>query len=523
MAKHPTRLWIMVLLLGWAFDFLYWRQPAGTNFAIFVSLCVLGGFFLLLINGIKPSVKSLWLILPFVFFAIITIVRKEPVSLFLGYAFALVSLGVLAATYLGGRWMQYSLSDYFKKFFLLLGSVISRPLDFIIQIRKERAERGEAPRRPPIWPVVRGLAIALPIVIFFAALLVSADMVYSSKLQAFFELFDAGRIFEYTVRLFIILFWAYVLAGIYLHAAAQSQDEKLLGEDKPTIKPFLGFTETAIVLGSVIVLFLSFVIVQFQYFFGGRENIGIAGYTYSEYARSGFNELVAVAFFSLLLTLGLSTITKRENESQRRAYSGLSIAIVVLVMVILVSAYQRLNLAIDWHGFSRLRLYPRVFLIWVGILFVTVVVLEILRRERFIALAIVLASLGFALSLTLYNVDAAIVHRNVLRSAQGMHFNVNYLTSLTTDAVPALADEFMDPTLPTATREGVGAALLCFQHSRAIANASGANWRSFDFSGWAALWALYDVRDALQGYNVNTGRSPVRVRTPGNVLYDCAR
>ena len=97
------------------------------------------------------------------------------------------------------------------------------------------------------------------------------------------------------------------------------------------------------------------------------------------------------------------------------------------MIVILVSAYQRLSLAIDWHGFSRLRLYPRVFLIWVGLLFITVIVLEILRREQHFALAAVIACLGFAASLSVLNVDASIVRHNVDRALAGKHFNVNHM------------------------------------------------------------------------------------------------
>jgi hypothetical protein len=521
MTKYSNRLWAIVLVLGWIFDFLFWGKSVGVNFAIFISVSLLGGFYLLLINNKKPALKSLWLILPIVFFAIMTFSRQEPLTLFLAYTFTLFSMGILAATYLGGRWTQYSLSDYFYKFFQLLGSMIGLPISFFSQIRKEQIERGETKTRWPILSILRGLLIALPIVACFASLLASADLVFNQKLIEFLGVFNVGRISEYIIRFFIIIFWAYVLAGTFLHVAAKSQDEKLLGEDKPVIKPFMGFTESAIVLGSVIILFLLFVIVQFRYFFGGNLNIGVEGYTFSQYARRGFNELVIVAFCSLVMILGLSTITKRENNLQRRIYSGLSIAIVALVLVILVSAYQRLALAIDWHGFSRLRLYPQVFLVWVGILFVAVVVLEIFHQERYFAFAAVLASIGFAVSLSLFNVDDAIVRHNVLRASQGKHFNASYLATLSADAVPALADEFSDISLSVSVHEGIGAALLCHLHSNAIKDMSNNDWRSFNLSLWNAKNALESVKIQLEGYHVNTDRFPIRVRTPSNVLYEC--
>jgi hypothetical protein len=198
----------------------------------------------------------------------------------------------------------------------------------------------------------------------------------------------------------------------------------------------------------------------------------------------------------------------------------LGIALALLVMVILASAFQRLSLGIDWHGFSRLRLYPRVFLIWVGILFLAVVVLEVLRRERYFAFAAVLASIGFAVSLGLINIDAEIVKHNVFRAAQGRHFNVSYLASLSLDAVPALADQFRDPSLTPAIREGIGAALVCQLHSRAMQENLG-DWRSFNYSQWAATTALDGLKTELEGYRANPEKSPRRVKTPGNVVYEC--
>ena len=129
----------------------------------------------------------------------------------------------------------------------------------------------------------------------------------------------------------------------------------------------------------------------------------------------GFGELVTVAFFSLLLLLGLGAITRRENENQRRTFSGLGVGLLGLVIVMLIAAFQRLGLYEAAYGFSRLRTYTHVFMIWLGLLLVAVVILEVLRRERVIGLGMVLASLGFVISLSVLNVDAFIVKQNIQR------------------------------------------------------------------------------------------------------------
>ena len=269
MIKKSSHLLIIVLFLGLVFDFLFYRQYLGVNYAIFVAICLVCGFYILISNGLRPALNSLWLLIPLIFFTAMTFIRKEPLTLFLAVVFSLLSISLLVVTYRGGRWMQYNLLDYIEKYFYLGLSLIARPITYYMQIQKERPEQPKE-KKFPIMPILRGVLIAIPVVLFFTALLSSADVVFNQKLLDIFDQITLRTFFENLYRLFIIVFWAYLLAGLFLHAAAKSQDEKLGHDKKPVVKPFLGFTEAAIVLGSVIVLFTVFVVIQFQYFFGGQ-------------------------------------------------------------------------------------------------------------------------------------------------------------------------------------------------------------------------------------------------------------
>ena len=419
MTRHPNRLWITALVLGWVFDFLFWKKPTGINFAIYAGLCLLAGLLLLLSEGFRPDRRSLWLLLPLFFFAAITFLRREMLTAFLGYNLTLFALSLFAITYLGGRWVKFGVLDYLGKYVSLGIAMLERPFAFGQEARKLQAESGTT--RPPtrLWSVLRGLLIALPVVVVFAALLGSADAVFNRQLQKVVELFRLENLPEYIFRGVYILVGAWFIAGIFLYAASKSRDEKTGDGEKRVIAPFLGFTESSIVLGSVGLLFLAFVIIQFQYFFGGHANIRIDGFTYSEYARRGFGELVAVAFFTLLLLLGLGGVTRRETAAQRSAFSGLGAGLVAMVLVMLFSAYQRLVLYESAYGYSRLRTYTHVVLFWIALLLVVTILLEVLHQERRFAFAAVLAALGFAVSLSLLNVDAFIVRQNIAREAKG--------------------------------------------------------------------------------------------------------
>lgn len=529
MKTNLNRFWIIVILLGWAFDFLFWKKPLGINFAIFVILCLATGILLLHADGLRLAPGSGLLLLPIAFLAAMTFFRLEPMTVFLSIVMVLFLMGLFALTYASGEWTRYALLDYFFGFLRLFGSVIARPLGFATEKRRVSADQPPAGEKRPsqILPVVRGIVIALPILAIFASLLSAADPIFAKRFEDFINVFKIENLPEYIFRLVYILVLAYALAGVFLHAAQQS-DEKI--EEKTRISPFLGFTESAIVLGSVVILFVAFVTVQFQYFFGGHANISIAGYTYSDYARKGFGELVTVAFFSLLLLLGLGAITRRETENQRRTFSILGIGLVGLVIVMLVAAFQRLALYEAAYGFSRLRTYTHVFMIWLALLLVAVVILEVLHRERQVALAMVLASLGFVISLSALNVDAFIVKQNVQREiraaadktfAQGRaDLDAQYFLDLSDDAVPPLVAAFHTKSLPVAVKEKVGAALACKQYEREHAE-NKIPWQGFHFSRWNAEAAFRQVEKELNAYEINDVEAPRTVETPGGEEFSC--
>jgi len=522
MQKQPARLWIMALFLGWCFDFLFYKHAPGLSFAIYALLTLAGGFVLLWLDGLRPA-RSTLLLIPFIlFFSAITIIRMEPLSAFLAHAFTLFLMAGLAVTYRGGQWLRYSLADYFARGLDLFGSLGIRTFTFAAGQRRSQSEPG-AVRKPAsrLWPVVRGLALAIPVVAFFAVLLASADLVFAQRLNDLTALFRLENMPEYIFRVTYILVLAYALAGVYLHAARRSTDEKLLGLEKPVVAPFFGFTEASIVLGSLVLLFAVFVVIQFQYFFGGQVNINLAGYTYAEYARKGFGELVAVAFFALLLFLGLTAITRRETPARQKIFSAFGLALLALVAVMLVSAYQRLVLYESAYGFTRLRTYTHIFMIWVAVLLAVVVLLDLFQRQRAFALAALLVSLGFALSLTLLNVDAFIFQRNLTRFEQGQTLDVGYLATISPDAVPAIVSAYETPGLKADTRDRLGALLACIQFQK-TSNHTDQAWQSFHLSNYWAGISMQRVAASIKPYQIDSSSWPITVTTPLNAKVDCS-
>ena len=112
MKTNPNRFWILVILLGWTFDFLFWKKPLGINFAIFVILCLMAGILLLRWDGLRLSPRAGLLLIPIALLAAMTFIRLEPMTVFLSIAMVLFLMGVFALTYLNGEWIRYALLDY---------------------------------------------------------------------------------------------------------------------------------------------------------------------------------------------------------------------------------------------------------------------------------------------------------------------------------------------------------------------------------------------------------------------------
>jgi hypothetical protein len=484
--NHKYRLIVTAILVGWSFDALFWEKSLGISFAIFIGISL--GVGILLGRGEKtlPTRNSLLLMVPIVLLSIGTFIRKEPITTVTNIFMTLLLLGVFAHTYRIGDWLNYSLGDYILVFFNLLLSAFQKPW---IQFSDRRANSNDtnglegksSSKLQRVIPTIRGLLLAIPVLMVFTALLASADPIFEKSLNDFIYLFTPENLPEYIFRGFYIFILGYILAGIYIHAYTQEKREKLFGEEKPWLPRFLGFTESIIVIGGIDLLFSIFVGFQFKYFFGGTKNINIEGFTYAEYARRGFSELVIVAFFSLLLFLGLSTISRRESAIQQKIFSGTGIGMFFLVAIILISAFQRLSLYEQAYGFTRLRTYSHVFMIWLGILLATVVILELINKQRKFALAALCASFGFVLSLNIINVDNFIVHQNIQRATEGEKLDAYYFTSLSSDAIPGLFNALDNPDINENDKIDLTAVLAC---------------KSMEMAEKKQVWSSYHYSDA---------------------------
>ena len=256
----------------------------------------------------------------------------------------------------------------------------------------------------------------------------------------------------------------------------------------------LGTVETVIILGLVDLLFLTFVIIQVPYLFGGMELVqNTPDFKLAEYARRGFGELVAVAALVLPMLLVSHWLLRRDNVRNELIFKILAGIQVGLLFVIMASAMQRLILLTGelGYGMTTVRFYPMVFMIWLGVVFAWFGLTVLRGRRNNFAWGALWSAIVVLGATNLLNPDAFIVKTNIALAEQGRDFDAYYNSRLSDDAVPLLITSF--DALRTDDQQMVISRIA----QRYCAMKDERDLRSWNYSRWSAKTLLESNKELI--------------------------
>jgi hypothetical protein len=285
----------------------------------------------------------------------------------------------------------------------------------------------------------RGLVLAGALVATFGALLSAGDRAFAHVAGELVP--DEVPLGDAPARL-IVFGLVTALAGGLAQAARVA--------DTPARRPLLriGRSEWLLALGALNLLFALFVAVQVAVLFGGDAYVrDSAGLTYAQYARSGFGQLVVVALLTLGVVAAAQRWAKTAGEREARLLRALLATLCLLTLVVLASALHRLGLYEEAFGFTRTRLAVHASLLFGAGLFVLVIVALAGDRRAWLPRATVSLAAVAALAFWIGDPERRIATHNVERYEATGRIDVDYLATLSADAVPALV------RLPVALRE----------------------------------------------------------------------
>lgn len=499
--RRPGLLVLLALGLGIATEILFYGHTPGISIPIWVVLAELVLLTAGWLEGQRPAMPEAVFTGLISFFAVMSVLRQEGLSSFLAIIMIMGLFTLWLRSYRSRRIFEFGWLDYLEALLIVPLEIWIRPWGVLGQVQREGSD-GTTQNKQRQRAILKGVLLALPVLIMFTALLSSADLVFAGYVEELVEFLRLENFKEIIGRGVMILMSSLFCLGALALALRARSRQQLINNGKPLTKPFLQILEISIVLGSVDLLFLVFVLIQFRYLFGGTANINVAGYTYAEYARSGFGELVAVAVLSLMMISGLAAWTKREKRADKNIFNGLGLTLVAANLVVLASSLMRLLLYEETYGFSRIRTYTHVMILWMAALFVAFAVLLLVARMKHLPLVLAVFAICYSASINLLNVDAFIVRQNLAHPRADGKLDADYLAGLSDDAVPEIMRSLSSRILqsPQAFNQ-LAAEMACRRDYRNLFPVEG--WQQIHFTDIRAGQALSENAELIEAFTTN--------------------
>ncbi len=346
-------------------------------------------------------------------------------------------------------------------------------------IKKSPADNG---KKSAATRVLIGLAISVPLVLILLPLLSSADMVFGKlvdKLPNLFINVNAGEIVGRTIVALVIFF----LSFSYLWSLGHKErpvDNTINGivlkspEQKKAWDPVIIITVTV----TVDILYVIFVVIQFAYLFG---RFGLPdGFTFAEYARSGFFELILVSLLNIALLAFTLTYTKKGAAGLNLAFRALNSVMIGCTIVMLISAHYRMSLYEQAYGFTFLRIMTHAFMAFLLVLFVITLARVWIDRLPLLKPYIIAAVIAFTV-VNYINVDEMIAKNNVERYYTTNEIDIEYFRSLSSGVVDDLKKLAKDKDPNVSAK-----AVEMLNKRKDVLLRMNRNWQSFNLTNYLA-------------------------------------
>ncbi len=422
---------VILVSLGLAlvFNLLFFSKPIGISVLVFVAIFLAVIYWYTSHQKISLK-KTWWLTSLIIFFAVMPSIYENEFLTFLNVCATLGLLMLLAKQLIGMPPFLMKLLDYIllvlMPFRMLRRALSTVSLTGQIQSTEKNGHLG--------LRILKGVVMAIPILVIFVLLFSQADLAFSKFINSFVNITLSERTIQYIVLLCVAFIAALsFLSYIIFPKPEQSGLFKEKSEPKTqTIRP----VEVMVFLGLIAGLFLVFIGFQVKYLFGGDANIINAGFTYAEYARHGFFELLVVAVLSLLVLVGSEKYAGVETKKDKQ-FMIPALILIAEIGVVIISAFKRLSLYIDAYGMTILRFYVTGFIILLSVLFIFLAVKFIKSKtEQFLAFGTLLSIAAFLIAVNLTNPDAFIIKTNIQQYNDTGKFDASYLRELSVDAEP---------------------------------------------------------------------------------------
>lgn len=349
----------------------------------------------------------------------------------------IVLLIIVNMVYLFVNIKGVSILRHLEMLIMIVGGMIGRicePFEDIFEYAKERKPKNSK----KLLQIIIGLAIAVPLVIILICILASADVIFDNMINDAIELLRLENIINNFIGLTAMLLIGYMVPYAFSKHICNSNTEVKEG-NLLSAKPII----PTIVTAAIAFVYGIFSVVQIVYLFMGKGELP-EGYSYAEYAREGFFQLLAVSIFNILIILVCIELFKEK----KRLKVILTIISVCTFIMIASSAY-RMSMYIDEYGLT----ITRVFVLW-ALVVISLIMLGFLCKiyiqkiDMFKYGMVVVALCFVVLSLSRIDYHIAKYNLNIYKEMNSVYkddffssyVDYRYIYNLSADAAPIVLE-----------------------------------------------------------------------------------
>lgn len=419
----------MCVLYGAVFTFCLYKNLSGITFPFYVAATIITAVLLLKRLGISIKKNFIIYAAGMMLLGISTVMTANFFFHFFNWAgiLLLMMTAMIQQLNIDNRW---SFQEYLVSIIVLTGKTIISVCDPVIHgihYQKSRAKRKESKY---FKPILLGGIFAVGLLCIVLPMLVYSDQVFALFFGNLIQMFqfgtEAGIILTFLFG--TIMMYAF-FSGLSRIAANNTSEEKVK-KTGANINAVTGITFTGILAGIYVFYSVIQIIFLFLRFDGGLpENV-----TYSQYAHSGFWQLLAVSLINFVTVLICISIFE-ENKILKLILMTISICTCIMIF----SAAYRMLLYVKVYHLTFLR----VLVLWfLGVLMLIMfgVMWSIFKRKFQLFKYIMSVAAICYIVLSFAKVDKVVAEYNVARwnqITQEDFFLLMYGTSW--DAAPVLA------------------------------------------------------------------------------------
>jgi hypothetical protein len=287
-----------------------------------------------------------------------------------------------------------------------------------------------------------GVLVSIPVLFVVLQLLMSADSQFErliGGIPKWLQFVDAEIVF----RIMAIFIFTFAFFG-FIQVLFQKQMTRITRTE-----PVQTFQLDAIISITVLVIinsvYVLFTIVQFKYFFSGTL---LVDFTFAEYARKGFFELLFVTIINLSIIVVVLTFVGGIHGMMKRIKQLLLTILILSSAIMLSSAFIRLSMYEDAYGFTFIRLMAHSFMIFLAVIFMYTLV-KIWMEKLSLFHFYFICSLLYYTTMNMIDVEKMIVMKNFERYEESGKIDIHYLNSLTYTGVIGLIELYSkDENIP---------------------------------------------------------------------------